>query len=112
MQLYSRGLIPVPTCTEEPDNRVKRPNRSRPDTAVGGDSASFGTDIDDFNVTRATVNPQLVDSARIELVRGPQGTFFGRNASAGVISLAPVALNSRTCRGPDASALDATVAGR
>lgn len=54
---------------------------------VGGSSTSYGFYIDDFNVTRATVNPQLVDIARIEVLRGPQGTFFGRNASAGVISL-------------------------
>lgn len=54
---------------------------------VGGNSSSYGFYIDDFNVTRATVNPQLVDVARIEVLRGPQGTFFGRNASAGVISL-------------------------
>jgi iron complex outermembrane recepter protein len=54
---------------------------------VGGDSSSYGFYIDDFNVTRATVNPQLVDIGLIEVLRGPQGTFFGRNASAGVISL-------------------------
>lgn len=54
---------------------------------VGGDSSSYGFYIDDFNVSRATVNPQLVDVSRIEVLRGPQGTFFGRNASAGVISL-------------------------
>lgn len=54
---------------------------------VGGNSSSYGFYIDDFNVTRATVNPQLVDMARVEILRGPQGTFFGRNASAGVISL-------------------------
>ena len=54
---------------------------------VGGDSSSYGFYIDDFNVSRATVNPQLVDISRIEVLRGPQGTFFGRNASAGVISL-------------------------
>jgi iron complex outermembrane receptor protein len=54
---------------------------------VGGDSLSYGFYIDDFNATRATLNPQLVDMNRIEVLRGPQGTFFGRNASAGVISL-------------------------
>lgn len=54
---------------------------------VGGDSSSYGFYIDDFNITRATVNPQLVDVGLIEVLRGPQGTFFGRNASAGVISL-------------------------
>lgn len=54
---------------------------------VGGDSSSYGFYIDDFNVTRATLNPPLVDIKQIEILRGPQGTFFGRNASAGVISI-------------------------
>jgi len=62
---------------------------------VGGDSSSYGFYIDDFNVTRATVNPQLVDVALIEVLRGPQGTFFGRNASAGVISLTTNKPNDR-----------------
>ncbi len=54
---------------------------------VGGNTSSFGFYMDDFNVTRATLNPQLVDVSRIEVLRGPQGTYFGRNASAGVISV-------------------------
>ena len=62
---------------------------------VGGNSSSYGFYIDDFNVTRATLNPQLVDIARIEVLRGPQGTFFGRNASAGVISLTTNKPNSQ-----------------
>ncbi len=54
---------------------------------VGGDSSSYGFYVDDFNVTRVTRNPELVDVSLIEVLRGPQGTFFGRNASAGVISV-------------------------
>lgn len=54
---------------------------------VGGNASSYGFYIDDFNVTRATLNPQLIDIERIEILRGPQGTFFGRNASGGVISV-------------------------
>ena len=54
---------------------------------IGGNSSSFGAYIDDFNVTRATLNPHLVDIERIEILRGPQGTYFGRNASAGAISI-------------------------
>lgn len=54
---------------------------------VGGISSSFGAYVDDFNVTRATLNPHLVDVERIEVLRGPQGTFFGRNASGGVFAI-------------------------
>lgn len=54
---------------------------------IGGIASSFGAYVDDFNVTRATLNPHLVDIERIEVLRGPQSTFFGRNASGGVFAI-------------------------
>jgi iron complex outermembrane receptor protein len=38
-----------------------------------------------YNGTLAGVNFQLFDLDRVEILRGPQGTLFGRNTSAGIV---------------------------
>ncbi|UCG74223.1 MAG: TonB-dependent receptor [Chromatiales bacterium] len=51
---------------------------------------SIGVYLDDFSVAsvgQGTINPQLQDLQRIEVLRGPQGTFFGRNAVGGALNL-------------------------
>jgi iron complex outermembrane receptor protein len=35
----------------------------------------------------ATASPLMLDLARVEVLRGPQGTLFGKNASAGVLNM-------------------------
>ncbi|MDZ4731737.1 MAG: TonB-dependent receptor [Xanthomonadales bacterium] len=59
-------------------------------TDIGGLSNSFGIYLDEFNVANSAnkvANPQLQDLQSIEVLRGPQGTFFGRNATGGALNL-------------------------
>lgn len=50
---------------------------------------SVGIVLDGVPIARAKAGafPDLNDVARIEVMRGPQGTLFGKNASAGLISI-------------------------
>jgi iron complex outermembrane receptor protein len=62
------------------------------DLKTGENSAinSIGVYLDDFSVVSVasgTINPQLQDLERVEVLRGPQGTYFGRNAVGGALNL-------------------------
>jgi outer membrane receptor protein involved in Fe transport len=61
---------------------------SSPAISVGGDPSS-ATFFDDIYMPRAAQNIVFSDMARIEVLKGPQGTLFGRNAAMGVVNMVP-----------------------
>ncbi len=66
--------------------------RSRRQISIRGVTSFAGTGttgfyVDDFSVAASTINPPIMDIERIEILRGPQATYFGRNAMGGGISI-------------------------
>ena len=57
-------------------------------------TATFGFYLDGFNLATSSINPPIMDIERIEVLRGPQSTYFGANALGGGINVTSVAPKS------------------
>lgn len=73
--------------TDNGGQRQARTISMRGITSLAGVSTTFGFYVDDFNIASTTVNPSLHDVQRVEVLRGPQPTYFGRNAIGGAVNI-------------------------
>lgn len=76
---------------------------------AGTIDSSVATAIDEVNLGRPILNtPLLNDLTRVEVLNGPQGLLFGKNASAGLINI----VTARPVLGVVSSATDVEFASR
>src|SRR5688572_20086910 len=98
-----RGLVPNLQFFENGDHAVPlifiRGLGTRNQTEAGDQGIAFYTD-NVFAARSQGTTVMLYDLERIEILRGPQGTLFGRNATGGAIAL-------HTAK-PEASGFDAS----
>lgn len=59
-------------------------------SALGPDDSSVLTFLDGAPLSLASSNSAYLDLQRVEVLKGPQSTLFGRNTSGGAINLVPV----------------------
>jgi len=65
----------------------------------GGEAATVGFYLDDVPITppatattgKSPIDPNLYDLARVEVLRGPQGTLYGASSLGGTVKLIPAA---------------------
>ena len=79
------AIVPNLYSADPGDNRNVTSIRGITTTSYDPAVATYIDGVNQFNLD--TYIPQLVDVERIEILRGPQGTLYGRNAMGGVINI-------------------------
>jgi len=79
------GIVPNLYASDPGDNRNVTSIRGITTTSYDPAIATYIDGVNQFNLD--TYIAQLVDVERIEILRGPQGTLYGRNAMGGVINI-------------------------
>lgn len=85
MDHYIPGFEVGESSTQAP---VRIRGVSSSNISTGGDP-SVAVFYDEVYIPRAGQQMAFSDMARIEVLKGPQGTLYGRNAAAGVVNLVP-----------------------
>ena len=79
------AIVPNLLAGNSGDERNVTSIRGITTTSYDPSVATYIDGVDQFSLD--TYIPQLVDVQRIEVLRGPQGTLYGRNAMGGVINI-------------------------
>ena len=79
------GIAPNFSLSQSGDNRNVAGIRGIVTTSYDQTVATYIDGVAQFNLD--TYIPQLNDIESIEIIRGPQGTFYGRNSMGGVINI-------------------------
>lgn len=88
-----RGIAPNFNLAHSGDNRNIASIRGIVTTSYDQAVATYIDGVSQFNLD--TYIPQLNDIESIEIIRGAQGTFYGRNSMGGVINIVTQAPNNK-----------------
>jgi outer membrane receptor protein involved in Fe transport len=101
-ELQARGITDLMTLAQEVPGvsfKTSGPGQTefeiRGLTSTGGESPTVGFYLDDTPLTppamaqngKVVIDPSLYDLARVEILRGPQGTLYGAGSMGGTIKL-------------------------
>jgi outer membrane receptor protein involved in Fe transport len=125
-ELQARGITSVATLAQStPGVSLKSEGPGQTEielrgmTSSGGNSATVGFYLDDIPLTapagaqngKVVIDPTIYDLARVEVLRGPQGTLYGSGSMGGTVRLITNQPNPTAFQASAESILSATEGG-